>query len=168
MGTTNSFRKVVEEPVSLKKKHQELLKLIDFSDTFSTTNHSNSIKEITQLIFNYSPKWIDTLFSIRNKLAAIVGLKNSVPEDYNNDFKIGGYVGFFKIYDLEGAECILGLNDSHLNFRVIIARQTLEQYNVKVTTLVEYNNLKGKIYMTIIKPFHRIVVKRMVANAFSS
>ncbi|SEC84647.1 Protein of unknown function [Tenacibaculum sp. MAR_2009_124] len=160
------MKKVIEEKLLLKKHHQNLLNPIDFTDTFSTTNHQDSIKVIAQSIFNYTPKWIDVLFNIRNRIASFIGLKNEIPKDYNNEFRTGGYVGFFKIYNCGDSECILGVNDSHLNFRVIITKETSNYYNIKVTTLVQYNNLKGKIYMSIIKPFHQIIVRRMVSNAF--
>jgi len=106
------------------------------------------------------------LFTIRNKVAGIFGLKTEVPKDYNEHFKIGGYVKFFKIFSISDNEVVLGADDSHLNFRAIVKNDKSESFNIKVITLVEYNNYKGKIYMGIIKPFHRQIVKRMVKNAY--
>jgi hypothetical protein len=159
-------KKVKEEFFQLNDSYKKLLSRIDFGDTFSTTNHSNNLEDISNLIFNTSPKWIESLFKIRNKIASYIGLNINMPEDYNEDFKVGGYIKFFKIYDIEDHQIILGANDSHLNFRAIINKNNLPQYNVRVTTLVEYNNLKGKIYMIAIKPFHKLVVMRMVKNAY--
>ena len=61
---------------------------------------------------------------------------------------------------------MLGANDKHLNFRVSVYNSNETLFNIKVTTLVEYNNRFGKIYMTIIKPFHHIIVKAMVKQAY--
>lgn len=158
--------KVKEETVFISKKAEELFPKVDFSDTFSTTNTQDSIQKITNLIFNTTPKWVAFLFRIRNTIVKFFGLKTTLPSDYNEDFKVGGYVKFFKIYDIADNEVILGANDSHLNFRAIIHNSKSPTYNVKVTTLVAYNNKKGKIYMSLIKPFHRLVVKRMVGQAF--
>ncbi len=133
---------------------------------FSTTNHINNIEEITNLVFNTTPRWVNSLFTIRNKVAGIFGLKTEVPKDYNEHFKIGGYVKFFKIFSISDNEVVLGADDSHLNFRAIVKNDKSESFNIKVITLVEYNNYKGKIYMGIIKPFHRQIVKRMVKNAY--
>ncbi|MEM6320247.1 MAG: DUF2867 domain-containing protein, partial [Bacteroidota bacterium] len=99
-------------------------------------------------------------------LASLVGLKFEMPEDYNDEFEVGGYVSFFKIFAISEKEIVLGANDSHLNFRAVVANDDSETYNIKVVTLVEYNNKLGKIYMTLIKPFHRLVVKRLVRNAY--
>lgn len=160
--------KVKEETVFLSEKAAQLFPKVDFADTFSTTNHIDSIQDITLQIFNTTPSWVKFLFKIRNSITRFFGLNTSMPKDYNEEFKVGGYVKFFKIYDIAPSEVILGANESHLNFRAIISNQQTPLYNIKVTTLVEYNNTKGKIYMKLIKPFHRLVVKRMVSQAFQS
>jgi hypothetical protein len=159
---------VKEEHPPLTKDLKNLLPNIDFFDTFSTTNHVDSLELISNKIFNTTPKWVAILFSIRNHIANLIGLKHEIPKDYNEDFKIGGYIKFFRIFNIKEDEIILGANDKHLNFRAIISKTLDASYNIKVTTLVEYNNRLGKIYMTIVKPFHRIVVKRMVKNAYRS
>jgi hypothetical protein len=162
------MKKVKEEKIKLRHDLIELLTTIDFIDTFSTTNHRDDMKDITNLIFNTSPKWLELLFKLRNNLVKIIGLKTDIPEDYNETFKVGGYVKFFKIYSISNNQVILGANDSHLNFRAIVENDTSKDYNIKVITLVQFNNKKGEFYMNIIKPFHRLVVKKMVKNAFKS
>lgn len=159
-------KKVIEEKVELTDSQKKLLPKIDFVDIFSTTNHTDNIEEITNLVFNTTPNWVNSLFIIRNKIAGLFGLKTEMPNDYNENYKVGGYVKFFKIFSISDNEVILGADDSHLNFRALINNDKSDSYNIKIITLVEYNNLKGKIYMGIIKPFHRQIVKRMVRNAY--
>ena len=158
--------KVKSEHVPSTKLIENALRKIEFSDTFSTTNHFNSIQEIANLIFNNTPRWVEILFAIRNFLVGLVGLKTKPPEDYSEAFKVGGYVGFFRIYNIEENEVLMGLDDSHLNFRASVYNSKDKQFNIKITTLVEYNNFKGKVYFFFVKPFHRIVVKRMVRQAY--
>ena len=159
-------KKVKEEKTELTDNLKKLLPKIDFADTFSTTNHLNNIEEITNLIFSTTPRWINSLFTLRNKIVGLFGLKTEIPDDYNEQFKVGGYVKFFKIFSISDNEVVLGADDSHLNFRALIKNDNSGSNNIKVITLVEYNNFKGKMYMKIIKPFHRQIVKRMVKNAF--
>jgi hypothetical protein len=159
--------KVKEETLFLTENSKHLFDTIDFSDTFSTSNHSNTIEEIAKLIFDTSPKWISNLFRIRNWIVKFFGLKTSVPADYHTKFELGGYVKFFKIYYIAENEVILGADDKHLNFRVLIYNTHAEKYNIKVTTLVKFNNSFGKFYMTLVKPFHRLVVMKMVSQAYS-
>lgn len=150
----------------LLPEHQ--LKQVDFEDTFSTTNIHDSLETITNLVFATMPKWVMALMALRNHLVKLIGLKSEKPEDYNEEFKIGGYIGFFKIMFLSDKKIILGANEDHLNFRAIIKLNSKNTFNVCVTTLVEYNNTKGKRYMSIIKPFHRIVVRNMVKQAYKN
>lgn len=162
------MKKVIEQPTLLDTKQKKLLSKIDFSDTFATTNHTNTIEELSKLIFNTTPKWVAWLFILRNKVVGLFGLKNEIPSDYHENFEVDGYIGFFKIFSISETEIILGANDKHLDFRAIITKDKALDYNIKVITLVSYNNTFGKIYMTIIKPFHRIVVKNLVKNAYKN
>lgn len=161
------MKKVKEEAPFLTDQSHSLLQKIDFVDTFSTTNHVHSIAEITNLVFNTSPRWIELLFKIRNSLVKLVGIEAKLPDNYHEEFIIGGYVKFFRIYHVFENEIVLGLNEEHLNFRAVIFRTQSEHYNIKVTTLVEYNNKKGRIYMSLIKPFHRWVVMAMLKKAWA-
>lgn len=140
------MKKVREEKVCITESGKECLASIDFSDTFATTNHVDSIERVTELIFETMPKWIDKLFEFRNWMVSFWGLKT--------DFKSKDGVGFFKTYKESKNEIILGVDDSHLNFRALVCNTGTKCYNIKVTTLVHYNNRKGKIYMRLIKPFH--------------
>lgn len=162
------MKKVKEEKTPLIYKERGILKKIDFSDTFSTINKQDTLKEIANLIFNDPPNWVKLLFTLRNKMVKIIGLKNSVPKGFKETFDVGGYIGFFKIYAISNSEIILGADDSHLNFRAIILKDNTSDYNIKTITLVEYNNMKGSIYMSLIKPFHRIVVKSLVKKAYKN
>ena len=45
------MKKVKEEQTKITDKLNKLLTKIDFSDTFTTTNHINNIEKITNLVF---------------------------------------------------------------------------------------------------------------------
>ena len=161
-----------KKPVYMTKKEltyltetgKKSLSKIDFSDTFSITNHSNTIKEITLLVFGKSPKFIKFLFKLRNSIVKLIGLRTPPIPD-TSTFIVGGNVNFFEIYSISENEVLLGANDSHLNFRAIVYNTKEKEYNIKVTTLVEYNNKIGRIYMFLIKPFHQLIVRRMINQA---
>lgn len=139
---------------------------VDFSDTFSTSNHQDDLEQIATKIFGTFPVWVKWFFQIRSVLVRLIGLKTAPPEDYNKEIRVGGYIGFFRIFAILPDEMILGADDSHLNFRVSIYNSGSKSYNIKVTTLVKFNNFTGKLYMSLISPFHRLVVKRMVRQAY--
>ena len=158
---------IVKEETTLQTFiNGNFLSRVDFNDTFSVTNHGDNLYEISNLIFNHPPKWISMLFCVRNMLVKLVGLKTEMPENYHTQFTVGGYIGFFKIFSISDNRLVLGTDDTHLNFRAVILKTDELTHNVKVITLVQYQNSFGKFYMNVIKPFHRVVVKRMVKNAF--
>ncbi len=161
----HKVRKVTTPSEYLNKR---ILDRVDFSDMFVTTNREDDLRTIAELVFNNPNRWVRGLFRLRNKLVSIFGLKTDVPADYNDSFAVGGYIGFFKIFSITENELVLGANDSHLNFRAIVANNHLPTYNIQIITLVRYNNIFGKLYMGIIKPFHFVVVKQMVGKAFKN
>ncbi len=141
---------------------------VDFADTFATTNHQESLEVISNTVFGKIPKWISFLMKIRNGIVKIFGLKTEVSADINRKFEVGAYISFFQILSIQQNELILGEDDKHLNFRVSVYNSKEKEFNIKITTLVQYNNWFGKVYMTIVKPFHHIVVKTMVKQAYKA
>lgn len=160
------MQKVKKEPVFLTELSKKLFNQVDFADTFATTNRSSSLEEIGNAIFNQSPKWVNGLFKLRNRIVRYFGLKTEMPAGYHTSFEEGGYIRFFKILHLSEDEMVLGANDTHLNFRAVINITDDPEFNIKVTTLVQFNNRMGRIYMNLIGPFHRLVVRRMLAQAW--
>lgn len=140
---------------------------IDFQDSYciKLSNPKISIETIYLNIFNYTPKWIDRLLKIRNKIVSIFGLKTGLEGkklSFEKDIIVNNKIGLFIIYAVTDTEIIAGEVDKHLNFVVSVLKQ---ENQVIVSTLVKYNNLFGKIYMTLIMPFHKLVVKSMLKNA---
>ncbi len=145
---------------------KQALSRIDFTDTFSTTNHKDSLENIAHLIFGTMPKWVAFLMRLRNTIVKMFGLKTDMDKDFKPQYKPGESLGFIKVFSVEDDEILLGADDKHLDFRVSIFNSEEHQHNIKVTTLVKYNNLFGKIYMALIRPFHVVIVKRMVKQAY--
>ncbi|MFY0608306.1 MAG: DUF2867 domain-containing protein [Cyclobacteriaceae bacterium] len=159
--------KVKLEPTPKTEGVKNALPKIDFTDTFSTTNHQDDLRSISNLVFGTMPKWVEFLMKLRNAIVSVFGLKTEIPADFHSTFEVGGYVGFFQIFSIEHNEIMLGADDKHLNFRVSIYNSGEDQFNIKVTTLVQFNNLFGRFYMAIVMPFHHLIVKRMVKQAYS-
>jgi hypothetical protein len=134
---------------------------IDYTDTFSTELRQDSdIKDLYLRLVNTKSKTIDFLMSLRNKIMSIFGAKTVINE-IKGDFAVGNNVGLFKIYYIDEKEIISGLKDSHLDFCILFYKI---DNKVLLSTLVKYNNTFGKVYMIIIKPFHKLIVKNMLKN----
>jgi len=91
---------------------------------------------------------------------SIFGAKTVINET-KGDFSVGNSVGLFKIYYIDEKEIISGLKDSHLDFCISFYKI---DNKILLSTLVKYNNTFGRVYMNIIKPFHKLIVKNMLKN----
>ena len=61
---------------------------------------------------------------------------------------------------------MLGFDDKHLNFRIIVDVKALDgkRRRVTATTLVHRNNLFGRVYLATVMPFHKLIVPTMLAR----
>ena len=79
----------------------------------------------------------------------------------------GASIGIFPVIGRSLNAVVLGLDDRHLDFRVLVEVKDLGlgRQEVTASTAVRTHNLLGRIYLAIVKPFHRIVVPAMLAQA---
>ena len=141
-----------------------------FRGEFFDKNGNISPTEIGRSFFVSGPKWVDKLFSFRNKLVRLFGLKTSgkiedrqkLPDNFKCEQ--GDQIGLFKVYSKTEKEVVLGEDDKHLNFRVslFIDQQTGNQMNKKliISTTVKFNNWFGRLYFLPVKPFHKLLCLR--------
>jgi hypothetical protein len=61
---------------------------------------------------------------------------------------------------------VLGLDDSHLNFRIVVDVQATggTTHRITATTLVHRNNWLGRIYLATVMPFHKVIVPTLLAR----
>lgn len=143
---------------------------VDYSDTFSVQYKKQNLclEEILTAFFSATPRWINTLFRLRHKIVARFGLKTNheATIELNFPIKVEDKIGFFEVFEISETQIILGENDTHLDFRVSIRIEKDNQ--ISVETLVEFNNIFGKVYFQIIKPFHKLIIasllRRMLEN----
>ena len=107
----------------------------------------------------HSPRWIDVLLRLRNILVSPFGLKTSgegAPAP-------GGFIGLFPVVSETPERLVAGFNDRHLDFRLVVDVNTVAKgRQVTSTTLVRTNNFLGRAYLTLIMPFHKLVVRSMM------
>ncbi len=136
-----------------------------YCDSFSTvTQTNNSLDKITTDLFQ-TPKWADSLMTIRNAAVRLVGLtaggnkKDTYVSDY---YPIGSRAVYFTVIDRNENEILMAEKDKHLNFRVsvMINRQD-DHVTIYLTTLVKYNNFLGWLYFFPVKPFHRLIIRSL-------
>ncbi len=108
------------------------------------------------------PPWVRLLMSLRNSVTSLFGLKSTGSNLEANK----GTIGFFPIVSQSDDQVVLGFDDRHLNFRVVIGVRDDGQGRrlVDTTTLVRRKILLGRIYIALITPFHRLIVSKMLAD----
>jgi Protein of unknown function (DUF2867) len=108
------------------------------------------------------PAWVRALMWLRNAIVSPFGLKGSGDQPDGRTEMIG----FFPVISRSSEQAVLGFDDAHLDFRIVIdVRQAGElAQRVSVTTLVRRKILLGKIYIAVITPFHRLIVRTMLSR----
>lgn len=140
-------------------------KSIDYIDCFSVgfADRSDiSIDSIFTSFVNYSPRWIEQLIRLRNFLVKPFGLKTSSEDIPANiaSVVVGEQFGIMRICARNEQEIVFGEADRHLDFQAsfrLVKGPDVDQ--LYCTTVVRFNNVFGKIYFFVIKPFHRLIIR---------
>jgi hypothetical protein len=119
-----------------------------------------------------SPRWVEAMMGLRNRVVALFGLKNlgnlgSLPPlKKASEYKIGDRVGIFTLLSATDDEVILGDYDKHLHVKVSLCKVIREgREAITMTTVVHIHNLLGRIYMLFVTPMHRIIAPAVMARA---
>ncbi|QLF68654.1 DUF2867 domain-containing protein [Peteryoungia desertarenae] len=112
--------------------------------------------DVAKSMFGDVPRWVRTLLAFRNRIVSLVGLKSA-------ELKMTGResIGGFPLLASTGDQALLGFDDWHLDFRILISVEKISggRQRVRVTTLVKRHNLFGRIYIFVVTPFHRLIVR---------
>ncbi len=165
---------VKEVPVS-GQDVSHLLNKISFVDRYEVGPlNKTELIEIYWNIFFFTPGWIELLMNLRNRLVSFVGLKGVTASELKAEQRkplpkqvaVGQKIGAFTLFSSDENEMIMGENDRHLDFRISVKRASPS--SVYVTTAVNTHNGLGRIYMALIKPFHKIIARSMISRAFKA
>jgi len=101
---------------------------------------------------------------LRNRIVGLFDLKAGVrpPSSAGHD-----NIGIFPVLSESPGEILMGLDDRHLDFRLAVTVQADAggAQQVTVTTVVQTHNRLGRIYLTVIMPFHRLIARSMLNQA---
>ena len=138
-----------------------LLAGAQFMDAFGLDIGGRTLdaRQAAERMMGRSPRWIEALVTLRNLLVAPFGLKTSGA----GTAAPGGMIGIFPVLSETADRLVAGFDDSHLDFRVVVDVASVDRgQRVTATTLVRTHNLLGRVYLAIILPFHRLIVRRML------
>nr|WP_267890860.1 DUF2867 domain-containing protein [Xaviernesmea oryzae] len=113
---------------------------------------SLSAGEAAHRILANPPPWATPLMRLRNALVRLAGLRGVA-------LQAGAGAGGFPILEDGPERCVLGFDDRHLDFRIVVERDEAETGSLlAVTTLVRRHNALGRVYLAAVGPFHRLIV----------
>lgn len=125
-------------------------------------NPQLSAIEAARLAFGSFPLWVRLLLKMRNGIVALAGLQSTADLAGTTTERIG----FFPIVKQSDRQVVVGFDDRHLDFRVVVDVENGDDglSIVSATTLVYRKILLGRLYIAAITPFHRLIVKTMLRN----
>ena len=164
--------KVTETTVPDDSALQPWLAGADFYDAYQAplTTATLSPTEIFLRASRTTPRWVEDLMAIRNRIVRLFGLKDvgamkTEPRSADS-YQVGDRLGIFSIFGKTENELLLGIDDSHLDVRVSVLksqRNGIPHY--VLSTVVHVHNLLGRIYMAPVGRIHPFVVRSMMGRA---
>lgn len=138
-----------------------------FADAFMLVVNDQKLDapSAARRVLGRSPDWIRRLMGLRNALVRPFGLRT--PKVDSPDART---IGPFPVISTTPERVVLGFDDRHLDFRVLVDVVDMGEGRQSVTTstLVKTHNTFGRFYLAVVKPFHRIIVKQMMTQAVRS
>jgi hypothetical protein len=134
----------------------------NFADCYQLelTGHNLDAEHATRRVMENNPSWVLMMMKLRNILVSPLGLKAAPDDRLGPERSIGN----FPLVSKSPARVVLGLDDKHLDFRVVVDVVNGEggRQMVSATTYVRTHNLLGRLYLESVKPFHKIIVPTML------
>jgi len=132
----------------------------DFADAYTVRiAESLDALQAARRMVGRQPWWVGGLLKLRNLAVMPFGLKRAAPAGE-------GRIGMFPIVDASPERVVMGFDDHHLDFRIVVeVAPEPGGRRVTATTFVRTRNRFGRLYLAVVKPFHRRIVPAMLARA---
>ena len=113
----------------------------------------NSRDAANGIISNF-PKWTTPMLVLRQIMVFPFGLKGT-----RHKTKVEK-IGIFPIISETKNSLVAGIDDNHLDFRIVVDLVKVENgQSVTLTTVIHRHNLLGKLYLMVVMPFHRAIIQ---------
>ena len=145
---------VLEKPVTLP---HAALPEADWGDAYATcvSKPFSNARAAGEAAFATFPRWVNWLMALRNVIVAPFGLKTGKAREIGED-----RVGFFPLIAEDQDQLVIGMDDRHLDFRCIVDLGVVEnRQEVVITTVLQRHNLLGRLYLLVITPFHKAILR---------
>jgi hypothetical protein len=144
----------------------------DLADAYAIAlpeDASEDIEALARAVLANPALWSKALMAVRDRMVGIFGIKTS-RQLLNSSNEGVDRIHIFRVRARYPNEIVLGETDKHLDFKVSVlrrssSRRAAEAHELVVTTVVHCHNALGRVYLTLIAPFHRLIVRSSVNRA---
>ncbi|MEZ0471494.1 DUF2867 domain-containing protein [Luteimonas salinilitoris] len=142
----------------------------DLADAYAIELPSSATEDpetLARFVFSQKSAVVAGLLAIRDALVGIFGIKTTRQLKSHEREDKSTRVGMFRIYSSGRSEIVLGEDDKHLDFRLSLmcCNQSQNTRRVVLSTVVHCHSRLGHIYIRLISPFHRVIVKSALRRA---
>ena len=167
---------IIEEIIPRSDKILDSFGRVNYEDRFCfflKTKNKYEVDFIILKLIKSIPKWFKYILNLRNAIVNVFGLKTGKIENIyeyteNLNFKQNQSIGVVFIFLKEKNHLIAELRDKHLDLRFSISIKHEENTTkLSLSTIVKFNNIFGKIYFFLIRPFHRLIIPNILKKLSS-
>jgi hypothetical protein len=152
-------------PVAVDASRQKsILPGAQFADAFQIEvvgQYLDALEATKRAVYG-APAWIGRLLQLRTALVKPFSLKPGASPDRKRAGSSN--VGIFPILRQDAKHMVLGIDDRHLDFRLLIDITEPDDGSqlVTATTVVKTHNAFGRAYLAVVMPFHKLIVPTMM------
>ena len=139
-----------------------------------TAVSDKALRPFVAACLSYMPGWMVLLYKVRALFVRLLGMRQN---GYPGDTAVGGddismtpgdRVGFLTVTMARDGEYWVGeATEKHLSGYLVTAAEELGdgRRRYHALTVVKFRHWTGPVYFNVIRPFHHIVVRAMMAHA---
>ncbi len=145
-------KKVFESALPAISLLKDRISSKDFVDCFAVAS-SIPPRQAANIVVDF-PAWARLLLQLRKVVVTPFGLLHDGPDEKDK-------IGLFPVESESQNEIIAGFNDKHLDFRVSVVSY---EDTVYLATWVHPHNLGGRLYLSMILPFHILIARNALVR----
>ncbi|QNA83551.1 DUF2867 domain-containing protein [Sphingomonas sp. So64.6b] len=142
--------------------------LLDAYAIVLSADATDDIDALTRTVLAQPAGWIRALMRVRDAVMRLVGVKSSREIAAADRARGGEQIGFFPVRSRAAGELVVGEDDRHLDFRssIMVRADAAGEGRVLIaTTVVHCHGRLGRVYLAVIAPFHRAIVRANLDRA---
>ncbi len=139
----------------------------DLADAYAIALPTDAVADperLARFVFGNMAPWVGGLMRMRDAAVGRLGLKTARQLKATSDRRIS----LFRIYERRVDEIVLGEDDRHLDFRISVMRTAATgtaDARLTLSTVVHCHGRLGRVYLFVIAPFHRLIVRSGLRRA---